>query len=302
MTRLRAEALLLVITIVWGGTFAAIKTAVDDASAASFVFYRFGLALLISVLLWPRALLKATAKSLWRGLALGLLFGPGFVLQTLGLSTSTASTSAFITGTLVVFTPFAYWLIAGRRIRPLHLASAGAVFLGLWMFTAPDVKGFPLGDILTLIAAMQWAIYIVVLDRWTSSADSSTDDQHALVILQFAVSTVVAAIGMLVFDVGLTTSGMVEATSTTWSTELVFAVAYCALVASVFATWVQTRFQHYTHPVRAGVIYAMEPVAASFIAWITLQETWTVWQAIGASIMIAAVIIPDVLLARKGDS
>lgn len=292
MSILRAELLLVVITLIWGGTFALIKVAVDDTSASLLVWYRFAAAVIISLMLWPSALRRVSRKTIARGTMLGVLYGPGFVLQTIGLQTSTASTSAFITGTLVVFTPFAYWLIAGRRIRVVHLVSVLAVVGGLWLFTAPDIRGLPIGDLLTLIAAIQWAVYIVILDRWTSDGGGSTtaDDHHALVIVQFAVAAVLAGLGSLLFDTSSVT--------TRWTVDLIIAIAYCAILASVFATWVQTRFQHYTHPVRAGVIYAMEPIAASIVAWVVLEEVWNIRHVTGALVITAAVVIPDLILSR----
>ncbi|MGA0046306.1 MAG: DMT family transporter [Candidatus Kapaibacteriota bacterium] len=293
MTILRAELLLVLITVIWGGTFALLKVAVVDISPLMLVWYRFALAAIVSLALWPMALWRTSRQTLVRGVVLGLLYGPGFVLQTMGLQSSSASTSAFITGTLVVFTPFAYWMIAGRRIRPLHLASVVAVVIGLWLFTAPEIHGLPLGDVMTLLAAMQWAIYIVVLDRWTSPGGGSTtkDDHHALVQLQFVVTAALAGIGSVVFESG--------GAPTIWSSALLWTILYCGLLASVFATWVQTRFQHFTHPVRAGVIYAMEPIAAAVVAVLLLQESWNLRNLAGAAVILAAVVIPDVVLSRR---
>ena len=67
----------------------------------------------------------------------------------------------------------------------------------------------------------------------------------------------------------------------------------------MFATWVQTRFQHFTHPVRAGVIYAMEPIAAAIVAVLLLQESWNLRNLAGAVVILAAVVIPDVVLSRR---
>lgn len=294
MTILRAELLLVAITLIWGGTFALIKGAVVDTSPLLLVWYRFALAAIVSLVLWPRALQRVSRQTIVRGLMLGLLYGPGFVLQTIGLQSSSASTSAFITGTLVVFTPFAYWIIAGRRIRPLHLGSVVAVIVGLWLFTAPEIHGLPLGDVMTLVAAMQWAVYIVILDRWTSpgGGSTSTDDHHALVLLQFVVTAALAGVGSVLFD------SHADEQRTVWSSSLVWTILYCALLASVFATWVQTRFQHYTHPVRAGVIYAMEPIAAAIVAVLLLEESWSVRNVAGAIVILGAVVIPDLILAR----
>jgi len=294
MSRLRAEGILLFVTLVWGGTFAVIKTAVVDITPSAFVVTRFGIALALALLLWPRSVRSMKGPILGRGLALGVLFGIGFLLQSIGLSMTTASTSAFVTGTMVVFVPFVFRIVEGTSVRPLHLVSVGVVTVGLWLFTEPEVRGFNLGDLLTLIAAALWAAYVVYIDLWTKDLEEEPDSLHALVILQFVATIAIAGAGMLVLDE--------PGTSTNWSFPLIAGILYCAVLASVFTTWAQTRFQRYTHPVRAGIIFAMEPLFATVIAWATLSEEWSMRQGAGAALLLGAIVIPDLVMARKASA
>ena len=291
MNRLGAEFLLLLTTLIWGGTFAVIKTAVSDISPSAFVLSRFVVALLIAVLLWPRSIRTIDRSLLVKGLVLGALFGSGFILQTIGLTMTTASTSAFITGSMVIFVPFVYWFVERRSIKLIHLITVAFAISGLWLFTRPDATGFHLGNVLTLISAVIWAGYIVCIDMWTKQVKDNKDKQHALVILQFVATVLLAGMGTVLLD---------EATSTTnWTMALIVGILYCAVLASVVTTWIQTRFQQYTHPVRAGVIFAMEPIFAAIIAWVALSESWTFEQGIGAAILLAAIVVPDFILARS---
>ena len=66
--------------------------------------------------------------------------------------------------------------------------------LGLWLFTEPDVKGLNEGDLLTLIAALFWAGYVVYIDLWTKDLNEEPNKINALVTLQF-VSTILIAGG-----------------------------------------------------------------------------------------------------------
>jgi drug/metabolite transporter (DMT)-like permease len=291
MSRLSAEALLLLVTLVWGGTFAVIKTAVEDISPSAFVVTRFSLALIIAVMIWPKALTRLDSRTVGRGLVLGALFGVGFVLQSIGLTLTSASTSAFVTGTMVVFVPFVFRVVEGTRVRPLHMVSVAAVVFGLWLFTQPEVVGINFGDVLTLIAALFWAGYVVYIDKWTKDDAHDADQMHALVILQFTSTIAIAGTSMFLLDG--------DAASTSWSWPLILGIVYCAVLASVFTTWAQTRFQHRTHPVRAGIIFSMEPIFAAAIAWVALSEAWTPRHAAGAVVLIAAIVIPDLILARK---
>ena len=206
----------------------------------------------------------------------------------------TASTSAFVTGTMVVFVPFVFRVVEGTKVRRMHMVSVAVVAVGLWLFTEPEVNGFNMGDLLTLIAAVLWAGYVVYIDMWTKELEGESDTLHALVILQFIATILLAGLGMAVLD-------QPDAV-TNWSWTLIAGILYCALLASVFTTWAQTRFQRYTHPVRAGIIFSMEPIFASLIAWAALSEEWSVRQGAGALLLLAAIVIPDILLARKNRS
>jgi drug/metabolite transporter (DMT)-like permease len=85
----------------------------------------------------------------------------------------------------------------------------------------------------------------------------------------------------------------------TWSSDLILSLLYCAVAASVVATWVQTRFQQFTDPVRAAVIYAVEPLAAAAIAWVMLHERLTPRELVGAAVLIAGIVVPDLIASRR---
>lgn len=290
MTRHRAEGLMALVTLLWGGTFVIIKLALPSISPSAFVLVRFMLASLLAVVLWPGALKGWDRPLIMKGAVLGFLFGIGFVLQSIGLETTSASASAFITGTMVVFTPFAYRLIEGTKVKAIHWFSVAAVTLGLWLFTSPDLSGIRIGDVLTLISAMIWAFYVVYIDMWTKELHDEPHKQNALVIMQFLM-TILLAMG----SIQLVDGGQIKIE---WTSALILGLVYCGVFASVITTWIQTRFQRFTHPVRAAVIFALEPIFAAIIAWIVLEEAWSMRQATGAALLIAAIILPDLYLQR----
>ncbi|HCN05277.1 MAG TPA: hypothetical protein DIS79_06615 [Bacteroidetes bacterium] len=295
MTRFRAEGLLVLVTALWGGTFVVVKTSLDDVSPSVFVALRFSVALLVGLVLWYPAIREVDRELFWRGTGLGVLFGAGFILQTIGLQTTSPTTSAFITGTMVAFVPFAHRLFAGAPIRAQHLLTVAAVLIGLWIFTAPDTHGIVVGDILTLISSMIWAMYLSFIDTWTKDLEERPRAQNALVLMQFGVTVVLSLVTFFTFDV----LQQPARTSLTFSNNLVIAVLYTAVFASVITTWLQTRFQRYTHPVRAGVIFILEPLFAALIAWIMVGEELTARQMFGACVILGAIVVPDLLAAQR---
>lgn len=286
MTTRRAEVLLLTVTILWGGTFALVKDSVDDISPSAFVFLRFALAALMTAVIWPSSWRAMRQPLVGRGLIIGAVYAGGFLLQTIGLTESSASGSAFITSTSVVFVPIVSWLLWKRRISGIHGVSIAVVVLGLGLFTRPDLHGFVVGDALTLASAGMWGLYIVLLDRWASAEVIRRDEQHALVLLQFLVTVAFSAIG------GILTMKTVP-TIQIPPQNVLWALGYCSLVATVLATTIQTRYQSYTHPVRAGLIFSIEPISAAILAVFVFQEHWAMHHTIGAIVLFCGVILSD---------
>src|SRR5579859_5236328 len=100
--RLQADLLLLMACVVWGATFVMVKEALNDASTLVFLTLRFavgGLALLVVVG-------GRLPRQAWGpGAITGAFLFLGYVLQTHGLRSTTASHSAFITGLAVILVP-----------------------------------------------------------------------------------------------------------------------------------------------------------------------------------------------------
>ena len=69
----------------------------------------------------------------------------------------------------------------------------------------------------------------------------------------------------------------------------IIALIYLGVIAMVLTTWLQTRYQGYTTPERAAVIYIVEPVFACIFGYILLNETMTIANLIGGLLIIIAV-------------
>src|SRR5690606_20220378 len=83
---------LVFVTLIWGTTFVVVKEALDTIAVPLLLALRFSLAaLLLAWAPWERRALKPA-------LILGLLSFTGFATQTVGLSITSASNAAFITG------------------------------------------------------------------------------------------------------------------------------------------------------------------------------------------------------------
>ena len=133
---LRGILALLLVTLVWGTTFPAMKALTEHFSAQWIIFIRFAIAgLLLSPFLW-----KPSRDDLVSGGLLGVLLFFCFVFQVEGLALTTSNRNAFICGLSVLFVPLLD-LLAGklpekRIVLAMLLAVAGLALLcwdgGAW--------------------------------------------------------------------------------------------------------------------------------------------------------------------------
>ncbi len=276
----KAELVLLSITVIWGGTFAVVKFALTDASPLVFVAVRFGAAALIFPLIYRKNYFSIDMSTLMGGLFLGSLLMIGFAFQTVGLKYTTASKSAFITGLLVAFTPLAQAVIERRMPTRGNLIGVALVAVGLYLLTSPGGQGFNIGDILTLFCAISYAIYIVYLDVYSKKHDVSK-----LTFLQLGVTAMLS----------ITVAPFVETIHIHFTTGLLWALLYTSVLATVFATYLQTKYQRDTTPVRAAIIFSMEPVLANVIAFFAFGEFVGWIGLIGGALIVAGLLASELL-------
>jgi drug/metabolite transporter (DMT)-like permease len=294
----QAELVLLGITFIWGGTFAAVKGAVTSLSPFLFTGLRFTLALLVMALLWRGSFHRWERYAVRHGLLLGFLLAGGFVLQTLGLLYTTASRSAFITGTTVALVPFFQLLLQRRPVLLWEWIGAAVTLGGLWQLSAPGTAAlWNLGDLLTMASTLFWGIYIVLLDSYTRTASPALGYSLRLTFLQFAVTAAMGfAAQLLAHLAGLSLPG----DHSWWSSPRVWvALAYTTLLASLLAMLLQTHYQRYTTPVRATLIYALEPVFAALIAWGILGERLSSGELVGAGLILSGTALAQLPRLRR---
>jgi len=157
---------------VWGSSFIATKVVVQELSPVTVVWLRFAM----GVLILGGAVILRRQWQMPRGRDLGYFFLLGFLgiafhqwLQSNGLVTAQASTTAWIVATMPVFIALLGWLTLKEQIGPVRwlgilLAAAGVLLvitkgdlasLGAGQFGSP-------GDMLILISAPNWAIFSVL--------------------------------------------------------------------------------------------------------------------------------------------
>lgn len=302
MKKYFGESALLFNTIIWGATFALIKGALDDSSPMIFVALRFGLA---AILIFPfiyKKILAVDKQTLIAGSILGIFFFSGFATQTIGLNYTTATKSGFITGTFVVFIPILQLIIEKRKPRWFNLVSIVLVLAGLILLSSKgdhflgllDELGsdFNVGDFLTLLCAILFAFQVVYVDVFTRR-----HPYMPMVFMQLFITGMGGIIFALIFS-----AFNVEVIKMSLSSNLIFAILYTAIFASILATVIQLKYQKVVSPTKAGIIYSFEPIMAALFAYFLLTEKISNFGVLGGLFIFVGLLFSEILESKNGKS
>ncbi len=283
-SKLRADLYLLGITVIWGSSFIAVKIALDFSSPLLFLTFRFFLASIIFFILFRKTILKIDKAALRAGVIMGCLLGVGFGAQTYGLDYTTASKSAFVTGTFVVMVPFFSMIFENIKPRKLLWVGVFLAIIGLYFLTSPEGNSFNYGDRFTAVGAVAFAAHTVSLQIYSK--------RHDFIQLTFLQVFVTGLIGLI-------TTILFETPRFEINTTLLSVIIGTALFPTVLNFYVITKYQRYTSSTRAAIIYSFEPVAAAIIAYIILGEVLGIRGIIGGTLIFGGMIISE--LKKKQD-
>lgn len=275
-----ADLVLASTSLIWGGMFVVAKAALDDVSSILYLALRFTLAAAVLGLLYRRSL-----RFSWPAVGLGVILMAGYVLQTIGLQTTTSSKSAFLTGGYIVLVPFLSWLVYRTKARAAEIAGVLAATIGMALLSLQGERlSVERGDALTIAAAMAFAIHIVLLGHLATREASGN-----LAFLQVASAALVAWLLL----------PLAEIPAIRWRPAVVLAIVGGGLLATAFAFLAQTWAQQYISPTRAALIFMLEPVFAWLVAWWWTGEVLTGRAAAGAALILAGVLLVELKPNRK---
>jgi len=155
--------------IVWGTTYISTKVLIGHGlRPAEIFFFRFLMAYFCIWLFSSHRIWSACWKDELLFLATGLTGGSlYFLFENTALSITLASNVALILCTAPILTAFLYFLVhRGERLKPNLIYGSIIAFSGvaLVIFNGGFILRInPLGDMLTLLAALMWAFYSLII-------------------------------------------------------------------------------------------------------------------------------------------
>ena len=280
--KMRANILLLLAALFWGSTFVAQRVAAGQIDPFPFQCLRCllgSLVLYLCVPLFDKYMSRGSwsIRSLWvGGILCGLCLFASTNLQQFGIALgTTAGKSGFITALYIVLVPV-FGVFLRRRSGILIWISVALAVAGLFFLCMNESLSLAIGDFITLLCAVCFAVHILLVDRFSPGVDPIR-----LSCIQFLVCGLLS--GVASFFTGLPTSSQIAAS---W-----FPIVYAGILSSAAAYTFQIIAQRDTDPAVASVLMSTESVFACLSGWIILNERLTGRELLGCVLMFCAVLL-----------
>lgn len=271
---------LLLVTIIWGGGFVASDIALESLAPAQILTARFGLASVLMLPLCARHLKKLEREEIKAGILLGIFLFGAFAFQTIGLQFTTPSKNAFLTATNVVIVPFIARVLYKKKVGLQGIAGAFMAIAGAGVLSLDRNFSIGLGDFLTLICAVCFALQIFFTGEYVNRCRVTV-----LNFFQMATAFVLSFLYLLTAG-----GGTLEAVTRNG----VLSVIYLGAVSTTFTYLLQTVSQQYVDETRSAIILSMEAVFGALFSVIILKERINVRMILGCILILGAVLVSEI--------
>ena len=274
--------------IVWGASFIATKIGVQQVSPITVVWLRFGMGLIIlGIAVVARKEFTLPSKNEWGYFALLGFLGITWHqwLQSTGLVTAQASTTAWIVATTPIFMALLGWLILKEKTTWGQSTGIALAALGVLLVVSNgELKsifssrfGTP-GDYLIMISALNWAIFSALSRRGLKT--------HPAARMMFYVMAFGWLFSSIAFFAGGNWSEIPNLTLNGWI-GIIFLGVFCSGLA--YIAWYDAL--QALPASQVGAFLYLEPLVAVVVASAILAEPITWVSLLGGAIILLGVYL-----------
>jgi len=271
---------------VWGASFIATKVALKDISPITIVWMRFAMGVIIlGLAVTLRKQFALPHKNEWGYFSLLGFLGITFHqwLQSNGLKTSEAGTTAWIVATTPVFMALLGWLILKERLTGIKTSGIALAFIGvLLVISDGNIASISIGkfgapgDALILISSVNWAIFSALSRRGLKTYSASLMIFYVMLLGWIFTSVLFVGGGNYVEVPALSMNGWLGVT---------FLGVFCSGLA--YIAWYDAL--QVLSTAGTGVFLYIEPLIAMAVAFFVLGEAITVASLIGGGVILFGV-------------
>ena len=285
-TQVFASLGLLLTAAVWGFAFVVVKDSLDYVGSVYMVAIRFSIAAIGLAIIFCKRLKKIDKKHLLMGGVTGLFLFLAYLVQTIGCSYTTAGKNAFLTTIYVILIPLISWPLYKKRPQWHVFLAAGLSLTGIGLLAlgGDDISGINIGDILTLLCGLFFALHIL----WTEKCNKEGCDTIIITMLQFAFAAFFGWI-LAPFMDGAFPIVAIQ------TPKVVLSMLYLGLFSSMICFSLQNIGLKYVQSSLASLFLSFESVFGVLFSTIFLHETLTLKMAVGCALIFSAIVIAECL-------
>lgn len=272
------EIALFFTAIFWGLGFVFMDIALDELSTFSILTIRFlGSALIIFVLAYKQ-IMNSTKQDLINGAILGVFLFLAFAFQTFGLLYTSAARNAFLTAANVVMVPLIMFIAYKQKINNNIKLGSLLMFLGIGFVSGLGASGFNIGDGLTLICALFFALHIIFISKFLTDKNLYT-----IVCVQMLVAGIISLV------VGAITNSL----SFAGATNIGFALFYVVVFSTCLTFFLQNYGLSKVESSKGAIILSTEALFGTLGSVLILGEAINLMTLIGFILMFMGIIVVE---------
>ncbi|MHC4263092.1 MAG: DMT family transporter [Planctomycetota bacterium] len=315
----RATLWLLLVTLIWGASFlwteqgmaaaeaVALRRGLEPSDllplgAALFVAGRFCLAW---GLLWlagraapASRLAQRSDPALGRAaLAYAAAMLSGFLLQTESLGELDASVGAFLTSAYVSFTAILTTIVKRRLPGAWTWGGVALATFGAGFIDGPPQVAFGFAAWQALLSALIFAVGILMTDRFTRRHDPVVLTR---VTMGFVAIGALAWLGLHLWRAAPELRDATFEVTQEWAFWRPLVLN--AVLANVVALLLINLFQRQLDPVRAAILYSLEPVWTAVWVFVLIGLAPGPWLWLGGAALLVGNLVVELAPSRRPDA
>lgn len=283
---------LLIAALIWGFAFVAQKKSTDNVGAFGFNFSRYIIgAIVVSIYYFTYSKKRFVEKkrlikndnTIKAGILCGFALFLGATFQQIGINTTSAGNSGFITSLYIVIVPL-LGIFIGVKPGLKSLFGVALAVVGFYFISINGKASFELGDLWTLVGALGFSLQIIFVDKYITSVDPVK-----LSIYQMIVTSFLSLIFMLIFETN-TIDGFINS---------IWPILYVGILSSGVAFTLQIVGQQHTKITPASLIMSLESIFSLIGGIVILHEQTLASELIGSALVFISILIVIIPKKRK---
>jgi len=276
---------LIICSLIWGTTFIAQDTGMDNIGPFTFNSTRFFVAFLAvspfvflfekkKVIIQIKNNINQFTKLM---IPVGVFLFLGTVFQQVSLLYTNVANSAFFTIFYVPMVPIIIYFIFSEKLHWSIWPSVAVCVVGGYFLSNMSDTAIRFGDGLVLIGALFWALHIIYIGKLVKKFDLP----FFIALLQNLLVAILSFLLVFVFE-------EIDFSKIRLET---FEILYAGILSGGAALVLQLFGQRNISPAPAAIVMSLEGVFAAIAAWIILSQILGSNNIIGCSLILGGVLL-----------